>query len=80
MLLTYISLAYDVPHFNQINLVSATPPFTPTSYFYPAHTYTSGFVFVGAGTEYALGGYYSIKRTVLADRIPVRRGRPPGKI
>ncbi len=60
-LLTYFSLGYDVPHFDRINLLSATPPFAPTPYFYPAHTYSSGFVFFGAGTEYALGDVIPLK-------------------
>lgn len=60
-LLTYINLGYDVPHFDKINLLSATSPFAPTPYFYPAHTYSSGFVFFGAGTEYALGDIVPVK-------------------
>ena len=59
-LLTYFNLGYDVPVFNRINLVSATPPFA-TPYFYPAATYSSGFVFCGAGTEYALGDVIPLK-------------------
>ena len=54
-LLTYINLGYDVPLFDRINLLSATPPFAPTPYFYPARAYYTGFLFAGAGTEYALG-------------------------
>ncbi len=59
-LLTYINLGYDVPFFDRINLVSATPPFA-TPYYYPAHTYSSGFVFCGAGTEYALEDLVPLK-------------------
>lgn len=59
-LLTYFNLGYDVPFFDRINLVSATPPFA-TPYYYPAHTYSSGFVFCGAGTEYALEDLVPLK-------------------
>ena len=59
-LLTYFNLGYDVPFFDRINLVSATPPFT-TPYYYPAHTYSSGYVFCGAGTEYALEDLVPLK-------------------
>jgi outer membrane immunogenic protein len=50
--LTYINLGYPEEHFDKINLV--TPSSAATPYYYPAHTYTSGFLFFGAGTEYAL--------------------------
>jgi hypothetical protein len=45
-LLTYLNIGYDVPRFDKINLLSATPPFPANPYFYPAHTYTGGFVFL----------------------------------
>jgi len=58
-LLAYVNFGYPEQHFNQINLL--TPSSAPTPYYYPAYTYESGFLFFGAGTEYALGDVIPLK-------------------
>jgi len=65
-LLTYINVGYPQALFDRINLLSATPSSSPTPYFYAAHTYRGhlfggGFLFFGAGTEYALGDIVPLK-------------------
>jgi outer membrane immunogenic protein len=57
-LLIYLNGGKAGTRFDQINLLS--PSSSPTPYFYPAHTYTTGY-FVGAGAEYALGDIVPLK-------------------
>ena len=57
-LLIYSNAGVPQTHFDRINLLS--PSSSPTPYFYPAHTYPSGY-FLGAGIEYALGDIVPLK-------------------